>query len=483
MARVVIANSIGVDSRGNYIIHSPSRWSSGVRKENHFSYYPWELAYLSSLLKRDTYHEIKFLDANLNQWNWRRLAKEVSELAPDYLVMEPSTRTIEDDMRCIKEVKKNTGARIILVGQHASVFPERLREEGVDFIIQGEYEIAVLKLLQGNDPSDIPGLYPNPPGELLDLNFLPFPEDEDVKRIQYAVPGEPSSEYLEIQAYASRGCWRSCSFCVSRHIYYRKPCWRKRKVESVIREITYLMDKYPRMQGIFFDEECHNGEKGFIKELCKEIIRNHLHHLHYEAMCDAGFLDEEILELMREAGYYQIRMGIESGSERVLRNINKRVNLAHVERILRKAKELDFLTYGTFIVGGPDSSEEEDLKTLKLIEHLLGEGLLDKLQVSILIPFPGTPFYKWAEEKAYLLPLPPDLYDGETSPVISYPDYSREEILKMKERIIRVRDRILLFRRIKEGEFISWTGKVLAKHGLVKGILKGTRRLLHLLPP
>ena len=61
--KVVIANSVGIDKEGNYIIHSPSRWSVGVKdKSCWFAYYPWELAYLSSLLKSRTDFNVKMID-------------------------------------------------------------------------------------------------------------------------------------------------------------------------------------------------------------------------------------------------------------------------------------------------------------------------------------------------------------------------------------------------------------------------------------
>ena len=59
--KIAIANSVGLDREGYYIIHSPSRWSWGQKNnKNAFTYYPWELAYTSSLLKRETDYEIRF---------------------------------------------------------------------------------------------------------------------------------------------------------------------------------------------------------------------------------------------------------------------------------------------------------------------------------------------------------------------------------------------------------------------------------------
>jgi len=481
--RIVIANSIGKDSQGFYIIHSPSpsRWSSGVQEENHFTYYPWELAYLSSLLKRDTDCQVKFVDGNLQKLTWEELSEEILRHSPQYLIMEPSTRTITDDLRCALRVKEKAGTILILCGQHASAFPAEMLSQGVDFVVSGEYEKAILQFFQGENPHDLPGFYPNPPGELIDLDSLPFPEDEDIKRIDYAVPGEPSSDYLEIQAYASRGCPRSCNFCVSRHLYYRKPLWRKRRVENILKEIVYLKEKYPRMQGIFFDEECHNGSEDFILQLCRGIVEERLNILKFEAMCDAMLLTRNMLQAMREAGYYQVRVGIESRSEKALKGINKNIKFKKLEEMLHSAKKMGLLTYGTFIMGAPDSSKQEDLKTVKYIKYLLRNGLLDKLQVSILTPQPGTPFYTWSLENNYLSLEDFSAFDGERRTVVSYPHYPAQCIEKMKETAVRVRDRELLLKNIQKGTLLSWTKKVFQRHGIRKGLKKAYHRLRKLL--
>ena len=77
--------------------------------------------------------------------------------------------------------------------------------EIADFVCVGEYEFAVLDLVSGKNPKTIPGVYPNSRGELPDINLLPFPEDDDVRRIDYH---EPNCRFRQIQMYGSRGCPR-----------------------------------------------------------------------------------------------------------------------------------------------------------------------------------------------------------------------------------------------------------------------------------
>jgi len=389
--KIVIANSIGVDDKGNFIIHSPSHWSEGVKNKFHwFAYYPWELAYLSSLLKKRTEHDIKFLDGCLMRLDRKKYYGLIVSEKPDVLIMESATRMIDENLQLALDVKHACDCRVVFVGAHASAYPEELIEAGIDNICLGEYEYTVLELVQGESEKNILGLYPNLRRPLLDINSLPWPEDDDVKRIAYAQPGEPSSEFIEVQMYASRGCPGSCNFCVARHVYYDQPNWRHRNIEDIIKEIEYLKGKYPQMEGVFFDEEAHNIDKNFIMGLTQAIRSAGLDNLYYEAMCDIRFLDEQMLLAMKQAGYYKLRVGIETASEKVMENINKTMNTESIKQKLQLAKKIGLKTYGTFTFGAWGATKQEDEKTITFMKDLINRQMLDNLQVSICTPHPGN---------------------------------------------------------------------------------------------
>jgi len=475
--KIVIANSIGRDRRGYYIIHSPSRWSEGVKsKDSWFSYYPWELAYCSSLLKKYTDHEIKFVDGCLERLDYRCYLRKIKNERPDWLIIESATRMVDENLRMALELKKELNTRIVFAGHHASAFPQYLLERGVDFVCIGEYEFTVLELLQGKDPKDIMGLYPNKRRPLLDINSLPWPEDEDVSRLNYGMPGEPSSEYLEIQMYASRGCPRSCDFCVARNVYYAQPNWRQRNIGDIINELKYLKSKYPRMEGIFLDEEGHNVSKDFILRLTKAIIENDLDDLHYEAMCDISVLDTETMKAMHKAGYYKIRIGIETTNLDVLRHSQKPININSITRKLGEAKEIGLKTYGTFMIGMPGSTKDVDLKTVAYIEKMVLSGLLDNVQISICTPQPGTPFYDYAKSKDYIVTENYQKYDGGRCAVISYPRYSSRTIESVMDFAFRAREHASFLRNFKQGEMWSWALKTYKRYGFFTTIAKLIKR-------
>ena len=425
--KIVIANSVGVDSNGYHMVHVPSRWSLGVKNFTNCGYYPWELAYTSSLLKRDTDHDIKFLDGVLNAWDFDTYMQRLREEKPDWLIMESSTRTIGEDLRLAKAAKNEFKTKVIMTGQHPMAHPEEVLKVA-DFVCIGEYEFAVLDLILGKNPKNIPGVYPNPRGELPDINLLPFPEDDDIRRIDYH---EPNCRFKQIQMYGSRGCPRRCNFCAAATLYYDQLNWRPRNVSNIIEEIKVLKKKYPEMEGVFFDEETHNIHKSFNIELAQEIQKAGLGNLKYEAMCEYVSLDEEALTKMKSAGYYKIRFGIETGSDHFAEQMTllKKHDLIKLRSILNFGKDIGMRFYATISVGGLGSSPEEDQKTVDLVYELASKNLIHEIQVSINTPQPGTDFYNSCIEKGLLkTETDNEGFDGNGHVVVEYPNYRAEQI-------------------------------------------------------
>jgi radical SAM superfamily enzyme YgiQ (UPF0313 family) len=445
---IVIANSVGIDEKGYYIVHSPSRWSLGVENYTDCIYYPWELSYTSSLLKKQfPEFNIKMVDGILNRTNAIDYGKIIESFKPDVLIMEPSARTYSEDVKIVKYIKSKCDSKIILAGGLATAEPEKL-SEFADFVCIGEYEYTVLELLKTNfSDKSIAGIFPNGYRELLEVDSLPFPEDDDVSRIEYF---EPNCEYQEIQFYTSRGCPMQCNFCVAGNLYYKRPNWRPRKIENIMNEIKYLKQKYPEMEGLFLDEEVHNVNKKFVLEFCDALIENKLNNLKIDAMCEYYLLDEEIMNRMVQAGYYKLRVGIETASEKVakLMNLKNKFNLKKLFEVLKFAKKIGLKMYGTFTIGGLGSNREEDQKTIDLIFKLISENLLYDLQISINTPQPGTPFYKICKKNKYFATENWLDFDGGNGTVLSYPEYKKTDIDAMYRKALNIYDEGLKTRAI-----------------------------------
>jgi len=474
---IVIANSIGFFHPQGYLIHSPSRWSEIVNSfERHFSYYPFFLAYLSSLLKKETALKIKMVDGCLEKLDYEQYFLKIKQLSPEFLFMDPGSLVFNQNVELAKSLKKECGTTILFGGPHASTFPEDTLKKGIDFVFCGTYENSVLSFFKEKKYlTDQKIFYPL---DKISFDEFPFPEDNDVSRLEYAVPGEPSSSYKEIQIYATRGCNGMCPFCVAKNIFYKKSFHISRKVFDVISEMQYLKQKYPEIEGFFFDEEDHFGDIDFIKGFIKELIQNN-NHLKIEALGRIDNIPLEILPLLKKAGYYKLRVGIESFHKDIQRNINKIINPEKAEVFLKECRKYNIDIYMTFQVGLPESTREKDNFTLKIIKDFLKESLLTNVQVSIFTPLPGTPFYKVLQKKGYLISDNFEEYNGGEKVVVNYPDYSTKEIQATYFKFISERDHIQLLQQLKTIKIVPFFFKKYKKYSLLYIFKKIIRRIFN----
>lgn len=426
--KIIIATAIGKNKSGEYFNLFPSRWS-WTNRYHTSTFYPYELGYLSSLLKRDTDHHVKMIDGNYMGYTIRKYSDVLIEERPDVIVMEADSLTYTEDIEMLNRVKAAVPVRVILCGPYPSTYPQQALRDGADYVAIGEFEMSILELVKsGFDPETL-GIYPNRRRPLLDVNTLPLPENDDIRRRDYC--RLYVCEYREVEVFATRGCPSSCNFCVATNIYYEKPNFRMRNVRSVVDEIRYLKEDIPELEGIFFNEETHTANKKYTKELCDAIVEAGLDGLKYECMTNYFTLDEELLCAMKKAGYYKIRIGLETldieNSDMIFSNKWKKDNDKLFE-VLDVCRRLGIKVYVTVSVGTYGSTSKTDLDTLNSLKALYEAGLVHDFQVSINTPMPGTPFYDMVKEKGYLVSENPCKQNGSTSCVVSYPNYSKEEI-------------------------------------------------------
>ena len=412
---IVIANGPGRLDNGMDVILFPSRWDSAVPNAP-FRFYPYELAYLSTLLKRELPGaNVTMLDGNIKQWNRDRYAAEIYKLQPDVLICECSALTYGTMTRVMQAVGAE---RNILCGPMATYAGAAL--DGWTDTVTGEFEHKALSKLKGE---------PEPTG-YIDLDWLPWPEDEDISRIDY----DEINHYSKgtVQLYATRGCPLSCTFCVV-PTYYNghgksHRSHRCRNVKDVCDEIEYLANRYAgRFSGCYFNEEAHNANVDWLVEFCETLIRRGLNKYQYDAMCGAWVMTEELTALMARAGYRQFRFGIESTSEKVGKAIKKTIHREKIEQLLSWLKKHGIGAYGTFQIGAMGSTEETDIATMQDLRNWIQRGLMQKWQVSTSTPQPGTPFYAQAKASGWLVTEDLNHYNGWNA-VVSYPDYPAQRI-------------------------------------------------------
>ncbi len=418
--KIVIATAVGRLDNGQQVILFPSRWDSAVNGQRPFAYYSYELAYLSTLLKRDTSHDVLMLDGNLDLLNADQYAARIIAESPDLLITECSALTYPAMTRAVQSAKAATDCQIWLCGPLGTYDAGRAAADGWERIFPGEYEARVLAAINGTDP---------PPG-YINLDSLPWPEDNDIHRIDYSEISNPTSGL--IQLYPTRGCPLACDFCVV-PLYYgghgkSHRSHRQRNPENVCDEIEYLAEKHSgRFGGCFFNEEAHNANVEWLTRFAETLIARGLDRYQYDAMCGYWTFTPDLVALLARAGYTQIRFGVESTSEQVGRAIHKTMHLGKLEAFMGWCKDAGVRCYGTFQIGALGSTEATDRATLDDLHRWVQAGLMGRWQVSTSTPQPGTPFYRQAQEQGWLVTDDLSRYDGERA-VVSYPGYSADRI-------------------------------------------------------
>lgn len=430
---IVIANGPRTLDNGKEVILFPSRWDSGVPGRAPFQFYPYELAVLSTLLKRELPHaNVTMLDGNLEGWGSDRYIQEIAKHKPDVLICECSALTYPTMTRIANALTNNT--RTMLCGPMASHYAnadpfDPACDVWGDFIV-GEYELKVLELLGGTVPPEA-----RTEAGLIHLDWLPWPEDEDVDRSRYYEINHYAPPAM-IQLYPTRGCPLSCSFCVVPTYYgghgKTSRSHRTRNVEDVCDEIEYLAERYSNFHGCYFNEEAHNANAEWFAQFCEALIRRGLNRYQYDAMCGMWSFTPDLVQLAKRAGYRQIRFGLESTSEAVGKAIKKTLSRERTESFLWWLKDAGIGAYATIQVGAMGSTDESDRQTIADVKEWIRLGMIQKWQLSTSTPQPGTPFHKLAQENGWLTTEDINQYDGYRA-VVNFPDYSAARIQHVRD--------------------------------------------------
>lgn len=425
---IVVANTVGRLADGRHVMAYPAHWDwvsqlpPNAYKPNTF--YPYELGYMSSVLKREFPDaHVRMVDGNLRQLDADEYAALLKPLRPDVLITETSFVTYGEMTKVMRVLAAyNADLVAYLGGPLATRDPDRARADGW-IPIAGEYEAKVIAWLRREEE----------PAGYIDLDWLPWPEDDDVNRIDYADGGQPLNDMVTVQA--TRGCPLACNFCVV-PIYYGThghsfKSHRTRDVEDVCDEIEYLAGKYAgRFTGAYFHDDAHNANPEWTAALAEAFIRRGLNRYAYDAMCGYWTFTEDLIALMARAGYKQVRMGIETLDEGVGKAIGKRVIPDKLRRALAWCKQYGLLTYGTTQVGAVTSTEAKDSATLAELFRLRADGLLDTVQHTVSIPLPGTPFFDEMKAKGWLVTEDFTQYSGNRA-IIDRPEYPAERVAMM----------------------------------------------------
>jgi len=281
-------------------------------------------------------------------------------------------------------------APIVLGGAGYSIFPESvLAYLGADMGVQGEGEAAFSALLswieRGKEGPAPPAVYlpkkPQTPRVFAaSLDTLPLPEP----RLWL----QPGAAPMRIPVQSRRGCPLDCIYC-STSIIEGRPV-RRRSPPAVVRWLTEL--RQCGFRDYFFVDNTFNVPLAYAKELCRKIIAAELG-LDWWAIVYPKWVDPELVELMSKAGCTQVSLGFESGSEPVLRQLNKRFDCAEVVTIAAMFRDAGIKRNGFLLLGAPGETRDSVEESLAFADGMH----LDALKVTVgLRIYPRTPLARMA---------------------------------------------------------------------------------------
>jgi radical SAM superfamily enzyme YgiQ (UPF0313 family) len=344
-------------------------------RPNHPSYVitpPLGIGYLSSYLKRHG-HEVGIVDA-LNAG--LSLEEVLHECRTFDLVGISALSTFILEASSLSRALKEKGHTIVLGGPHPSFLPKDTLEcSGADFVVAGEGERALLHIADSLDAGMSPGNYPglisspgDPPSRstpIEDLDSLPFPDwkQMDPRRYGKAPHGSIVREFPLASMVTSRGCSFGCKFCSSPSLWGRRV--RFRSPENVADELEYLAGDFG-VREIHFEDDNITLKREHMEKICELIINRNLR-LSWALITGIRVesVDRDLLRLMKKSGCYYISFGIESGDQDILDGIDKKTDLATIERAVTMARREGIMTQGSFILGLPGENADTIEKTVK----------------------------------------------------------------------------------------------------------------------
>ena len=277
--------------------------------------------------------------------------------------------------------KRLWNGKIIVGGPHTSVAIDTI-PEFVDYVVQGEGERAILKIINGEVKKRIIR-----EERIKDLDSLPIEPWDIFTKLSY----DYTCPWINIKPVftmnTSRGCPFNCSFCSVGSIW-GKP-YTYFSADRIIFEIEYLIKNFGA-KGIYFREDNFTLNLKRTTKFCEKLIKKNIN-VHWACETRVDNMSENLIKLMSIAGCKAVYLGVESGSQRILDFLNKNITVKQIEETICLCKKYNINTYCSLITGVPGETFEDYLQTKKLMDRLkpFTYGF------NVFVGIPDSPLYQY----------------------------------------------------------------------------------------
>ena len=362
-------------------------------------YPPLGLLYLSAWLKQHHYHSEVIDSTFMDTTSW---LEKIRELKPDVLACYANLMTKVKLIELIQEVRKMLPDCILVAGGPDVTYnAENYLRVGFDAIIAGGGEQSLLALVQAVERKvafeAIPGIRFLSEGKLIEnpdrekfrqLSDLPFPDRDAIPFEEYLSVWRTHHGLRTANISTQRGCPYTCKWC-STAVYGQS--YRRNSPEHVVEEILLLKEKY-QVEALWFVDDVFTVSHKWLEALHAAFQKAHLT-IPFECITRAERLNENILRRLKEMGCFRIWIGAESGSQRIIDRMDRRVDLEQVQAMVQRTQALG-MEAGTFLMVGYPGETHEDIRSS--LDHLR-KARPTLLTITRAYPIKGTALYTEVE--------------------------------------------------------------------------------------
>jgi len=377
---------------------------------------PLDIGYSAALLEKKG-HATYFIDSLKDCKDFEDLVNKTNALNPDIIIIKPylgthkTTCKLADRIKTASRAEKGSRKRVVfLIGPAAYLYPNvyLFPGSGVDLIVNEEPELTIMELVdktqrdrttaQINPGRNMRGIiyYDALKKRIIQTRVnetirypdsLPFPKHDFflAKHYEFFYPLNINKKLRLGYILTSRGCPYKCLFCSPIERASVGRLYRHRTAKNVVDELELLQGK--GVNAVYFSDDLLFVSENQIKGLCAGMIKRNIR-IKWAAQARIDLLNKEIICLMKKAGCSTLCLGVESGSPRILKKINKNTTISQIQRVFQWLNRAGILTVAFVVLGTPGEREEDIEATFKLIKSIKP----DFLQIHFFTPYAGSPY-------------------------------------------------------------------------------------------
>lgn len=399
---------------------------------------------------REKGHEVVFLRAGLDMTG-ADVVDRVRTVDPGLIGLSLTTRQWLRAKSLVFAIRTELDIPVVTGGLHPTFSPESvLATNGFDYVCLGEGEVATLNLvsaLEDNTSTDsIPNIWKKN-GARPDLEPPFSPIDELPFAARDFLDEHPGCVHVSTQ----RGCPFPCTYCGARqfHDLYehtRVDYGRRRSHENVLAEL-HQISRDDLLSYVIFLDDTFTIQHSWVKEFCR-LYQADFPNIGFSLHARVETVNEDLLNTLAEAGCQHITYGVESGSERIRREVMRRpVTNERFRQVFDWTRRAGIMVTANYMLGVPGETRDDLRQTLELAEQLEAYDF----GYFVFYPYPGTELFRVCEAESYLPEDYMTLPANHRQSILNLPGLSQDDISEFYDEFTALRERLYGARSVENG--------------------------------